>query len=77
MDTIQRITVNPTICNGVPTIRGMRIPVQTILGYLLAGENAEEILFQYPSLELADIEACKEFALRMSQNIYSIFPTAA
>ncbi len=57
-----RITVHPDRCNGKPTIRGLRIAVETVLGLLSAGESFEEILRQYPSLELADIDACLRFA---------------
>lgn len=53
-DLESRITVDPEVCNGRPTIRGKRITAQTILEFLLAGENREEILRQYPSLEPAD-----------------------
>lgn len=53
-----RITIDPEVCNGKPTIRGMRITVQTILGFLDSGESREEILRQFPSLEEEDIEAC-------------------
>jgi uncharacterized protein (DUF433 family) len=53
-----RITIDPDSCNGKPTIRGKRITVQTILEFLSAGENQEEILKQYPSLETEDINAC-------------------
>lgn len=57
-----RITIDPGICNGKPTIRGKRIAVQTILEFLGAGESREEILRQYPSLEPADIDASLKFA---------------
>lgn len=57
-----RITVHPDICNGHPTIRGMRITVETVLGFLSAGDSQEEILHQYPSLQPADIDACLRFA---------------
>ncbi len=57
-----RITLDPDICNGKPTIRGKRITVQTILEFLGAGESREEILHQYPSLEVEDIDACLAFA---------------
>jgi uncharacterized protein (DUF433 family) len=57
-----RITVRPDRCNGKPTIRGLRIAVETVLGLLSAGESFEEILRQYPSLELADIDACLRFS---------------
>jgi uncharacterized protein (DUF433 family) len=53
-----RITIDPAVCNGKPTIRGKRITVQTVLEFLSAGESREEILHQYPFLEDADIDAC-------------------
>jgi len=53
-----RITINPAICNGKPTIRGLRITVQTVLEYLGTGESREEILNQFPMLEPEDIDAC-------------------
>ena len=56
-----RITIDDNLCNGKPTIRGKRITVQTVLEFLSAGENQEEILRQYPSLEMADIAACLKF----------------
>ena len=60
-----RITIDPAVCNGKPTIRGKRITVQTILEFLSAGESREEILSQYPSLENEDITSrtiAKDFA---------------
>jgi uncharacterized protein (DUF433 family) len=57
-----RITIDDQICGGKPTIRGKRISVQTILEFLSAGESAEVILEQYPSLEMEDITACLKFA---------------
>ena len=58
----ERITMDPDLCNGKPTIRGKRITVQTILEFLSAGDSPEEILKQYPSLEPEDIEASLKFA---------------
>jgi uncharacterized protein (DUF433 family) len=62
-DLLQRITVDDAICNGKPIIRGMRITVQTVLEFIMAGTPNEDILEQYPMLEPADLEACKQFAL--------------
>jgi uncharacterized protein (DUF433 family) len=59
--SIGRITIDPDICNGKPTIRGKRITVQTILEFLSVGETSEEILKQYPSLDAEDINACLFF----------------
>jgi uncharacterized protein (DUF433 family) len=61
-ELLTRITINPEVCNGKPTIRGKRIAVQTLLELLSAGESREEILRQYPSLEPEDIKACLAFA---------------
>jgi uncharacterized protein (DUF433 family) len=67
-----RITVDPDLCNGRPTIRGLRITVETVLGYLGAGDSHEEILQQYPSLKEADIDACVRFAADMMAHRYSL-----
>ncbi|MGH1363862.1 MAG: DUF433 domain-containing protein [Calditrichia bacterium] len=72
----ERITVDPQICNGKPTIRGKRITVQTILEYLSSGDTAEEILEQYPSLEAEDIFACLRFASNLMGRGYVIKQTA-
>ena len=66
------ITVHPDICNGHPTIRGMRITVETILGFLSAGDSREEILSQYPSLKPADIDACLRFAAELMSHRYTL-----
>jgi len=62
----ERITTNPSICNGKPIIRGMRITVSTVLEYLAAGESVENILQAYPVLEPEDIKACLAYAKRLS-----------
>lgn len=68
----ERITIDPAVCNGRPTIRGKRITVQTILEFLGAGESREEILRQYPSLEPEDIDACLAFAAKLMSHSYVI-----
>ncbi|KAA3660617.1 MAG: DUF433 domain-containing protein [Calditrichaeota bacterium] len=65
-----RITIDPDLCNGKPTIRGKRITVQTIVEFLSAGEKEEEILHQYPSLEKEDIHACLVFASKLMDHKY-------
>ncbi|MFY7742592.1 MAG: DUF433 domain-containing protein [Flavobacterium sp.] len=64
-----RITIDDKLCNGKPTIRGLRITVQTILEFLGAGETKEEVLKQYPSLEMEDIDACLKFASALMNRI--------
>jgi len=61
-DWTSRIAVDPKICNGKPTIRGLRITAATIIDFLDAGESEAEILRQYPDLEPEDLRACMAFA---------------
>jgi uncharacterized protein (DUF433 family) len=74
---IDRITIDPDICNGKPVVRGLRITVESVLDYLGAGETAEEVLRQHPMLEPEDIQACLAFASRLMSRKYSIRETAA
>jgi uncharacterized protein (DUF433 family) len=67
---MNRITINPDICNGKPTIRGMRITVKTILEYMAAGETIENILKAYPVLEEEDIKECLEFASKITDHSF-------
>ena len=62
---MKRITINPDICFGKPTIRGMRYPVEMILDLLSAGMTTIEIIADYPDLEEDDIRACLVFASRL------------
>lgn len=71
-----RITIDEKLCNGKPTIRGKRIAVHTILEFLGAGETKEELLKQYPSLELEDIDACLKFASELMNRNYTIVKVA-
>ena len=61
---LSRITIIPDVCNGKPTIRGIRITVESILQYLSAGDTVEEVLLTFPFLEKEDIQACIAFALK-------------
>jgi uncharacterized protein (DUF433 family) len=64
---LDRITINPEINHGKPTIRGLRYPVETILELLSSGMTTEEILADYEDLEREDILAALAFAARLSQ----------
>ena len=63
-NVLDRITIIPNLCNGKPTIRGLRITVETILQFLSAGDSLETILESYPFLEKEDIQASIAFALK-------------
>ena len=64
----ERISVDPKIMGGVPCIRGTRIPVSSILGYLAAGMTPEEMLADFPGLTLDDVhEALRYGAAAVSE----------
>lgn len=58
----QRITVNPNQMNGVPCIRGLRIPVATVVGMVADGMKEEEILKALPDLKHDDIKEALQYA---------------
>ncbi|HMO19261.1 MAG TPA: DUF433 domain-containing protein [Oligoflexia bacterium] len=60
------ISIDPKICSGKPVITGTRLPVSLILGALSAGQSAEELLADYPSLKKEDISAALAFATELS-----------
>jgi len=64
---LNRITKNPDICHGKPTVRGLRYPVDTILDLMASGMSNDEILDDYPDLEKEDLLACLKYAARITQ----------
>ncbi len=67
-----RITAKPDVCDGRPTIRGMRMRVQDVLNLLAAGATREEILEDYPYLEDEDITAALDYAARAVDRLSDI-----
>ena len=60
-----RITIDPEICHGKPTIRGLRYPVENIIELLASGMTIEELLLDYPDLEREDFLACLDYASKL------------
>ena len=63
---IKRITIDPDICYGKPTIRNMRYPVDMILDLLASGMTWGEIIEDYPAIEENDIRACLQYAAKLA-----------
>jgi uncharacterized protein (DUF433 family) len=61
-DLLRRIVVNHAILRGKPVVRGTRISVELVLGFLAAGETVEGLLDNYPDLTPDDIRACLAYA---------------
>ena len=67
--------MDPEICHGKPTIRGLRYPVEHILELKASGMTIDELLNDYPDLEKEDFLACIEYAAKLSR-VKSIFRIA-
>ena len=69
----ERITINPNILQGKPTIRGLRISVAHILSALAAGISQDELLIDYPELEPEDFVAALTYAATLVEDT-KVFP---
>jgi uncharacterized protein (DUF433 family) len=69
-----RITIDPTVCHGKPTIRGLRYPVESMLEYLAGGDSFEDILAEFPDLEREDLQACIQDLVELDQQRVTAVP---
>lgn len=75
MEKLDRITVDPHICLGQPTIRGMRITVSVILKMLAAGKSIHDVLEAYPELEEEDVTQAIQYAAWVVSDQIQMVPT--
>ena len=61
------IVSTPAILRGKPLIKGTRIPVSLVLGYLAAGYTTDEIIVEFPDLKTLQIYACLDFARDLAE----------
>ncbi len=62
MEKLDRITIDPNICLGQPTLRGMRVTVTVVLKMLAGGRSVEDVLRAYPELEAEDVQQAMRYA---------------
>jgi len=74
MNKLDRVTINPEICLGQPTIRGMRITVSVILKMLGAGKSVEDVLQAYPELEKEDVLQAVRYAAWLTSDQIQAVP---
>jgi len=68
-----RIVSDPGIMHGAPVIKGTRVPVSAVLGYLGAGETIDDILKHHPHLTAEDIRACLAYAAALADyEVYAL-----
>jgi len=72
MSGLERITVDPTVRFGKPCIRGTRITVGDVLGYLAGGTAEDDILRQFPQLTREDLRACLVYAAERERRTVGI-----
>ena len=75
-ELLKRITINPDISHGKPTVRNTRYKVGLLLNLLSAGMTFDEIIEDYPALEIDDIRACLAFASQLTK-IKSVYKVVA
>ena len=63
----EHITSTPDVLRGKPRIKGTRIPVSLILGYLAAGHSTEEIVEEFPDLAIEQVAACLDYARDLAE----------
>lgn len=63
----EHIVATPDVLRGKPRIKGTRIPVSLILGYLAAGNTPEDIIQEFPDLLKEQISACLDYARELSE----------
>ncbi|NJN99017.1 MAG: DUF433 domain-containing protein [Anaerolineales bacterium] len=76
MEKLDRITVNPDICLGQPTIRGMRITVSVVLKMLGSDHTVQEVLEAYPELETEDVQQAIRYAAWVVSDQVQLVPTS-
>ena len=71
---LERISIDPRVCFGKPTVRGTRIWVSLILDLLAGGMSMGELLEEYPQLTTEDIRAAIAYGAEMSRERYVVLP---
>ena len=66
-ELLSRISIDPNVCFGKPCVRGHRVWVSLVLDLLASGASAEEILKEYPGLQVEDVRACLAWGAEMSR----------
>jgi len=72
MSQLERITIDPNVRFGKPCVRGTRITVGDVLGYLAGGTSEAELLKSFPQLTHEDVLACLAFAAERERRLLTI-----
>ena len=75
-ELLDRVTITAGVRSGQPCIRGLRVTVSDILGWLAAGQSHEQILADFPYLEADDLRAALAWAARAAERTMHVVPYA-
>jgi uncharacterized protein (DUF433 family) len=75
MEKLNRISVDPKICLGQPTVRGTRITVSVILKMMAGGKTVQDVLDAYPELEGEDVYQAMKYAAWIVSDQVHLGPT--
>lgn len=75
MEKLERITIDPNICLGQPTIKGTRITVSVILKMLAVGKSVKDVLDAYPELKAEDVQQAIRYAAWVVSDQFHMVPT--
>ena len=67
VDWKHHIVSDPEVLRGKPRLRGTRIPVALVLGYLAAGKSPEDVMKEFPDLTSDQIAACLDYARELAE----------
>jgi uncharacterized protein (DUF433 family) len=76
MAHFDRITINPAVCSGQATVRGLRIPVALIVRHVAQGQSAAEVVEEYPELEPEDVRQALLYAAWLASGRVEPLPAA-
>jgi len=62
MEKLDRVTIDPNVCLGQPTLHGTRITVSVVLKMLAGGKSVQDVLTAYPELEAEDVQQAIRYA---------------
>jgi len=62
MEKLDRVTIDPAICLGQPTLHATRVTVSVVLKMLAAGKSVQDVLAAYPELDAEDIQQAMRYA---------------
>lgn len=74
---LTRITIDPAVCGGQACVRGLRIPVATVLRHLAGGFTPEQVVAELPELEREDVLECLRYAAWLASERSTDLPPAA